>query len=254
MDIKGHSAIVTGGGSGLGEATAVALAREGAHVFVLDLNAAAAESVASRIGGHALACDITSTEQIEEALRAVARIAGPARILANVAGIGGAARLINREGVPMPLADFRRQIDVNLVATFDVTRLAAAAMSTLEPLEDDERGVIVCTASVAAFEGQVGQAAYAAAKGGIASLTLPLARELSQYGIRVATIAPGLFSTPMMSRLPEKVQAALAESIPFPKRLGKPEEFAKLAAHIVSNTHINGEVIRLDGAVRLAPR
>jgi NAD(P)-dependent dehydrogenase (short-subunit alcohol dehydrogenase family) len=172
----------------------------------------------------------------------------------NVAGIGGARRLIGRDGTAMPLADFRRIVDVNLVGTFNVLRLAAAEMARGEALEDGERGVIVCTASVAAWDGQVGQEAYAASKGGIVSLTLPLARDLAQHGIRVVTIAPGLFLTPLLHKLPPDVQESLAASIPFPKRLGKPEEFGALAAHVVQNPSLNGEVIRLDGALRLPPR
>jgi NAD(P)-dependent dehydrogenase (short-subunit alcohol dehydrogenase family) len=172
----------------------------------------------------------------------------------NIAGIGTAKRLIGKDGTPMPLEDFKRVIDVNLVGTFNVIRLACAEIVKLEPLEDGERGVVVNTASVAAFDGQVGQEAYAASKGGLVSLTLPLARDLAQFGVRVVTIAPGLFLTPLMAELPQPVQDSLAASIPFPKRLGKPEEFAQLAASIVENMALNGEVIRLDGALRMAPR
>jgi NAD(P)-dependent dehydrogenase (short-subunit alcohol dehydrogenase family) len=172
----------------------------------------------------------------------------------NIAGIGTAKRLIGRDGAPMPIEDFRRVIEVNLVGTFNMIRLATAEIVKLDPLEDGERGVIVCTASVAAFDGQVGQEAYAASKGGLVSLTLPLARDLSQFGVRVATIAPGLFLTPLMAELPQPVQDSLAASIPFPKRLGKPAEFAQLAASIIENMALNGEVIRLDGALRMAPR
>ncbi|HEY9239639.1 MAG TPA: SDR family NAD(P)-dependent oxidoreductase, partial [Burkholderiaceae bacterium] len=179
---------------------------------------------------------------------------GPARLLMNVAGIGTAKRLIGKDGTPMPLEDFERVIRVNLVGTFNVTRLAAAEMVKLDPLDDGERGVIVNTASVAAFDGQVGQEAYAASKGGIVALTLPLARDLAQFGVRVCTIAPGLFLTPLMAELPLPVQESLAASIPFPKRLGKPAEFAHLCAAIVENLSLNGEVIRLDGALRMAPR
>lgn len=253
MELKGQCVVVTGGGSGLGAATAAEFARLGAEVFVLDMNAQAAAEVARAIGGTAVPCDLTSTGQIEDALAQVRR-RGPLRVLANVAGIGGGKRLLGRDGMPMPLAEFRRQVDVNLVATFDIIRLAAADMARGEPMEDGERAVIICTASVAAYEGQVGQAGYSAAKGGLVSLVLPLARELADHGIRVVAVAPGLFATPMMAQLPDKVQAALAASIPFPRRLGRPEEFAALVAHIVSNRHINGEVIRLDGATRLAAR
>jgi len=254
MQIQGHAALVTGGGSGLGAATARELARRGAKVAVLDINAQAATEVAREIGGLAVACDITSADSVQGAIAAAREVHGPARILMNVAGIGGAKRLIGKDGSAMPLEDFKRVIDVNLVGTFNVIRLVAAEMAKLDPLEDGERGVIVNTASVAAYDGQVGQEAYAASKGGLVSLTLPLARDLAQWGVRVMTIAPGLFHTPLLFKLPEEVQQSLAASIPFPKRLGKPEEFAELAAHIVRNGHLNGEVIRLDGALRMAPR
>ena len=254
MKIQGQSALVTGGGSGLGAETARALARRGARVAVLDVNAAAAEAVAAEIGGIAAACDICAPDSVQAALDIARRAHGPARILMNIAGVGGAKRLIGKDGTPMPLEDFRRVVEINLVGTFNVIRLAAAEMVRLEPLDDGERGVIVCTASVAAFDGQVGQEAYAASKGGLVSLTLPLARDLAQFGVRAVTIAPGLFLTPLMHQLPEPVRAALAASVPFPKRLGKPEEFAHLALAIVENITLNGEVIRLDGALRMAPR
>ena len=254
MQIQGHAALVTGGGSGLGAATARELARRGAKVAVLDVNAQAATEVAREIGGLAVACDITSADSMQGAIATAREVHGPARILMNVAGIGGAKRLIGKDGSAMPLEDFKRVIEVNLVGTFNVIRLVAAEMAKLDPLEDGERGVIVNTASVAAYDGQVGQEAYAASKGGLVSLTLPLARDLAQWGVRVMTIAPGLFHTPLLFKLPEEVQQSLAASIPFPKRLGKPEEFAELAAHIVRNGHLNGEVIRLDGALRMAPR
>lgn len=253
MNLKDQIAIVTGGGSGLGAATAEEFASQGADVVVVDVNGEAATQVAARIGATAICCDLGSTDQIERAVEAV-RKRGPIRVLANVAGVGGGARLIAKDGSPMPLSEFRRQIDINLVGTFDITRIVAAAMAGQAPCEEGERGVILFTASVAAYEGQSGQAGYAAAKGGLVSLTLPLARDLAQYGIRVASIAPGLFSTPMMQRLPQKIQDSLAASIPFPSRLGRPDEFARLARHIVENVHINGEVIRLDGATRLAAR
>lgn len=254
MQIQGQAALVTGGGSGLGAETARELARRGARVAVLDVNAEAARAVAQEIGGLALACDITDTTSVQQALGAAREAHGPARILMNVAGIGGAKRLVGKDGTPMPLEDFKRVIDVNLVGTFNAIRLAAAEMVKLDPLVDGERGVIVSTASVAAYDGQIGQEAYAASKGGIVSLTLPLARDLAQFGVRVCTIAPGLFLTPLLYQLPQEVQQSLAASIPFPKRLGKPEEFAALAAHIVANASLNGEVIRLDGALRLPPR
>jgi NAD(P)-dependent dehydrogenase (short-subunit alcohol dehydrogenase family) len=188
------------------------------------------------------------------ALQAAAMAHGPARLLMNVAGIGSAKRIVGKDGSPAPLEDFKRVIEVNLVGTYNITRLAVAEMVKLDPLADGERGVVICTASVAAFDGQVGQEAYAASKGGVAAMTLPMARDLAQFGVRVVTIAPGLFLTPLMAELPQSVQESLAASIPFPKRLGKPEEFAQLAASIVENIALNGEVIRLDGALRMAPR
>lgn len=254
MKIQGKAVIVTGGGSGLGAETARELARQGAKVAVLDVNAEGAQGVAQEIGGLGLRCDITDSASIEQAIAATREAFGPVRALMNVAGIGGARRVVGKDGTAMPLEDFKRVIDVNLVGTFNAIRLAAAEMARNEPLEDGERGVIVNTASVAAFDGQVGQEAYAASKGGLVSLTLPLARDLAQHGVRVCTIAPGLFLTPLLHKLPEDVQQSLAASIPFPKRLGKPEEFAQLAAHIVANASLNGEVIRLDGALRLPPR
>ena len=254
MNIQGQAAIVTGGASGLGAQTARELARRGASVAVLDRNGDGARAVAAEIGGLGFECDITSTESVLAALQGACAAHGPARLLMNIAGIGTARRLIGKDGTPMPLEDFERVIRVNLIGTFNAIRLAAAEMVKLEPLADGERGVIVNTASVAAYDGQVGQEAYAASKGGIVALTLPLARDLAQFGVRCVTIAPGLFLTPLMAELPEAVQASLAASIPFPKRLGKPEEFAQLAAAIVENPSLNGEVIRLDGALRMAPR
>jgi NAD(P)-dependent dehydrogenase (short-subunit alcohol dehydrogenase family) len=254
MNIQGQAAIVTGGASGLGAQTARELAQRGAKVAVFDRNAEGAKAVAAEFGGIGIGCDITSSESVIAALNAAREAHGPARILMNIAGIGTARRLIGKDGTPMPLEDFRRVIEVNLIGTFNVIRLATAEIVKLDPLQDGERGVIVNTASVAAFDGQVGQEAYAASKGGVVSLTLPLARDLAQFGVRVVTIAPGLFLTPLMAELPLPVQESLAASIPFPKRLGKPEEFAHLAAAIVENLALNGEVIRLDGALRMAPR
>ena len=254
MNIQGQAAIVTGGASGLGAQTARELAKRGAKVAVFDRNAEGAKAVAAEIGGIGVGCDITSSESVLAALQAAPEVHGPARILMNIAGIGTARRLIGKDGTPMPLEDFRRVIEVNLIGTFNVTRLAVAEMVKLDALTDGERGVVINTASVAAFDGQVGQEAYAASKGGVVSLTLPLARDLAQFGVRVVTIAPGLFLTPLMAELPLPVQESLAASIPFPKRLGKPEEFAHLAATIVENLALNGEVIRLDGALRMAPR
>lgn len=254
MKIEGQAALVTGGGSGLGEATARELARLGAKVAVLDVNLEGAQRVAQDIGGIAVKCDVTDTASVQAALDTAAAAHGPARILMNIAGIGTAKRVVQKDGSAAPLDDFAKVIQVNLIGTYNASRLFAAACAKLDALEDGERGVMLFTASVAAFDGQVGQQAYSASKGGLVGMTLPMARDLAQHGIRVCTIAPGLFSTPLMRQLPDAVQASLAASIPFPPRLGKPEEFAALAAHIVTNTHLNGEVIRLDGALRMAPR
>ena len=254
MNIQGQAALVTGGGSGLGEATARELARLGAKVAVLDLNLDNAQRVAQAIGGIAVSCNVSDADSMQAAIDTAAAAHGPARILMNIAGIGTAKRVVGKDGNAAPLEDFVKVVQVNLIGTYNAARLFAAAAAKLEPLEDGERGVMVWTASVAAFDGQVGQQAYSASKAGVAGMTLPMARDLAQHGIRVCTIAPGLFATPLMKTLPEPVQQSLAASIPFPSRLGKPEEFAQLAAHIVSNTHLNGEVIRLDGALRMAPR
>lgn len=261
MNIQGQAALVTGGGSGLGEATARELASLGAKVAVLDVNLANADKVAAEINaahgdGSAVACqcDITDTESLQAAITKATAAHGPARILMSIAGIGSARRVVSRDGSPAPLEDFVRLVSVNLVGTYNAARLFAAECAKMTPLEDGERGVMVFTASVAAFDGQVGQQAYSASKSGVVGMTLPMARDLAQHGIRVCTIAPGLFATPLMRTLPEPVQQSLAESIPFPPRLGKPEEFAQLASHIVTNMHLNGEVIRLDGALRMAPR
>ncbi|OGB08814.1 MAG: 3-hydroxy-2-methylbutyryl-CoA dehydrogenase [Burkholderiales bacterium RIFCSPHIGHO2_12_FULL_65_48] len=254
MQIQGQAALVTGGASGLGEATARALAAQGAKVAVLDRNAELAEKVAADIGGVACPCDITDAASVQAAIDKAAAAHGPARILMNVAGIGSAKRVVQRDGSAAPLEDFVRVININLIGTYNVSRLFAAACSKLDVLDNGERGVMMFTASVAAFDGQVGQQAYSASKAGLAGMTLPMARDLAQHAIRVCTVAPGLFATPLMKELPEAVQQSLAASIPFPPRLGKPEEFAELACHIVTNGHLNGEVIRLDGALRMAPR
>jgi NAD(P)-dependent dehydrogenase (short-subunit alcohol dehydrogenase family) len=253
MDITGHAAVVTGGASGLGAATAVELARAGAKVACLDVNLDGARAVADKIGGCAALCDVTDAAQAAAALAEAKGKHGVARILINCAGIGPAKRIVGRDG-PMPLEDFAKVININLIGTFNALRLAAAGMQTLEPLDEGERGVIISTASVAAYEGQVGQAAYAASKGGVVALTMPAARELSQFGIRVCAIAPGIFATPMLQALPDEVQTSLAASVPFPKLLGRPEQYADLALHIIENRYLNGEVIRLDGALRMAPR
>jgi NAD(P)-dependent dehydrogenase (short-subunit alcohol dehydrogenase family) len=253
MDIRGQAAIVTGGGSGLGAATARMLAAAGGKVAILDVNDKAAAALAIEIDGIAIPCNVTDGAATEKALAKAAAEHGPARIVLNCAGVGPAKRIVGRDG-PMPLADFARVIDINLIGTFNVMRLAAAAMAPLEPLQDGERGIIVCTASVAAYEGQIGQAAYAASKGGVVSLVLPAAREFAQFGIRVNAIAPGIFTTPMLHALPEGAQQSLAASVPFPKLLGQPPQFAALVQHMIENRYLNGEVVRLDGALRMAPR
>jgi NAD(P)-dependent dehydrogenase (short-subunit alcohol dehydrogenase family) len=240
MNPHGLSALVTGGASGLGAATVRALVAAGARVAILDRNADAAASLAADIGARAFACDVSDAASTAQAVAGARDTHGPARI-------------VGREG-PMPLERFERTVRVNLVGTFNAMRLAAADMIPLPPLDAGERGVIVSTTSVAAFEGQIGQAAYAASKGGIAALTLPAARELAQFGIRVLAIAPGLFQTPLLGELPPDVQASLAASIPFPRRLGQPDEFARLVLHMIDNPSLNGEVVRLDGALRLGPR
>lgn len=254
MQIQGQAALVTGSASGRGEATARELARLGAKVAVLDRNAELAEKVAAEIGGVACPCEITDSASVTAALEKAAAAHGPARILMNVAGIGSAKRVVQRDGSAAPLEDFVRVININLIGSYNVSRLFAAACSKLPTLDNGERGVMMFTASVAAFDGQVGQQAYSASKAGLVGMTLPMARDLAQHAIRVCTVAPGLFATPLMQELPESVQQSLAASIPFPPRLGKPEEFAELACHIVTNGHLNGEVIRLDGALRMAPR
>jgi NAD(P)-dependent dehydrogenase (short-subunit alcohol dehydrogenase family) len=253
MDIKGQAAIVTGGASGLGAATARALAAAGAKVALFDINEKAAADVAAEIGGVASKCDVADASSGADAIKAAADKHGPARILINCAGVGPAKRIVGRDG-PMPLEDYERVIRINLIGTFNMLRLAAAAMQSLAPFADGERGVIISTASVAAFEGQIGQAAYSSSKGGVAALTIPAAREFAQFGVRVMAIAPGIFGTPMLRALPQEAQDSLGASVPFPKRLGEPREFAALVIHIVRNGYLNGEVIRLDGAIRLAAR
>jgi NAD(P)-dependent dehydrogenase (short-subunit alcohol dehydrogenase family) len=253
MQVRGHAALVTGGGSGLGAGTARALASAGAKVAVLDVNLDGAEAVAREIGGIAIKCDVTSAEDGEKAVAQARAKHGAARVLVNCAGIAPASRIVGKEG-PMPLADFARVVSVNLIGTFNMMRLAAADMGKLDALADGERGVIVSTASVAAFEGQIGQAAYAASKGGVHALTIPAAREFARIGVRVMAIAPGLFGTPMLLSMPQPVQDSLAAQVPFPSRFGTPEEYAKLVMHIVDNVMLNGETIRLDGAIRMGPR
>ena len=253
MDIKGHAAIVTGGGSGLGAATASELAKAGAKVALLDVAMDAANAHAQKIGGIAIKCDVSDSASAEAAIKEANAKNGTARILINCAGVGIAKRIVGRDG-PQPLADYERVIKINLIGSFNTLRLFAADLSKSDPLEAGERGVAINTASVAAYDGQIGQAAYSSSKGGIVALTLPAARELAQFGIRVCAIAPGIFYTPMLMGLTEEIRASLAASIPFPQVLGKPEQYAALARHIVENRYLNGETIRLDGALRMAPR
>ena len=253
MEIEGSGALVVGGASGLGAATARALAERGARVTIADVNAEQGQALADEIGGAFVAADVTDEEQVQAAVAAAAAADGGLRISAHCAGIGFAQRTVTGRG-PHPLEPFERVIAVNLIGTFNALRLAAAAMSENEPDAGGERGVCVNTASVAAFDGQIGQAAYSASKGGVVGMTLPVARDLARFGIRVCTIAPGLFDTPLLASLPEEAREALGASIPFPARLGRPSEYAALACHIVENPMLNGEVIRLDGALRMAPK
>jgi NAD(P)-dependent dehydrogenase (short-subunit alcohol dehydrogenase family) len=253
MNIKGHAAIVTGGGSGLGEGTVRRLIELGAKVSIFDVNDRGAE-VAAETGATFYKCDVSSDSDVEQALERSIAANGTPRALINCAGIAPGKRMVGRDG-PMPLADFEKAIKVNLIGSFNVMRVVAAAMMQAEPVTDDgERGVIINTASVAAFEGQIGQTAYSASKGGIVGMTLPAARELAKFGVRVNTIAPGIMGTPMMAGMPDEVQQSLAEQIPFPSRLGKADEYAGLACHIIENSLINGETIRLDGAIRMQPK
>jgi NAD(P)-dependent dehydrogenase (short-subunit alcohol dehydrogenase family) len=253
MEIKGQAAIVTGAASGLGAATAQLLAEAGAKVALLDVNIDAALELAGKIGGVAVRCDVTESDSAVAAVGAARDKNGVARILVNCAGIGPAKRIVGRDGA-MPLADFERVIRINLIGTFNMMRLVAADLQKAATLIDGERGIIVSTASVAAFEGQIGQSAYSASKGGVAALTMPAAREFAQFGIRVMAIAPGIFATPMLRAMPQDVQASLGASVPFPRRLGEPREYAELVLHCVRNSYLNGEVIRLDGALRMQPR
>ena len=253
MDIAGHAAVVTGGASGLGAATARMLAEAGAKVAIFDVNQKAAAEVAIDINGIAVTCDVTDSAATEKAFAKAAADHGIARIVINCAGVGPAKRIVGRDG-PMPLDEFARVVSINLVGTFNAMRLAAAAMQSVSPMQDGERGIIICTASVAAYDGQIGQAAYAASKGGVVSLVLPAAREFAQFGIRVNAVAPGIFSTPMLHALPEAAQQSLAAAVPFPKLLGQPPQYAALVRHMIENRYLNGEVVRLDGALRMAPR
>ena len=254
MQIMGLVAAVTGGGSGLGEATARALAANGAKVACLDVNMKGAEAVAADIGGAAIRCDVSSAESGVAAMAEIREKLGDwPRILVNCAGIGTVGKTVGKEGA-LNLEVFQRTVNVNLVGSFNMIRLMAEKCQDMDPLDGGERGVIINTASVAAFDGQIGQVSYSASKGGVVGMTLPIARDLSRSGIRVMTIAPGLFKTPMMAGLPEDAQISLGQQVPFPPRLGDPAEYAALAIHIVENQMLNGETIRLDGAIRMAPR
>lgn len=255
MRVDGNAAVVTGGASGLGEATVRALVERGAHVVIVDMNEEKGEALSAALGDQVIfaKADVTSEAEVSAAVQAATQLA-PLRAAISCAGIGWATRTVNREGVPHPLDLFQKVVAVNLVGTFNVMRLAAAAMTRNEPLEHGERGVVINTASVAAFDGQIGQIAYAASKAGVAGMTLPAARDLSKAGIRVLTIAPGTFDTPMLALLPEEQRAALAAGIPFPQRLGAPADFAQLAMQMIENGYLNGETVRLDGALRMPPK
>ncbi len=254
MNLNGVTALVTGAGSGMGAATAKALAKRGARVAVVDLNLEGAQQTADSINGLALGADVSSGESVEAALQQVVDELGAPRVVVSCAGIAAASRIVGREG-PHELDLYQQVINVNLVGTFNVLRLTAERMSTLDPVSDSgARGVIVNTASVAAYDGQIGQAAYSSSKGGVVALTLPAARELARFGIRVMTVAPGLIATPMLLDMPDEVQQSLAGQVPFPQRFGAPEEYADLVLHIVDNEMLNGEVIRFDGAIRLQPK
>lgn len=255
MDIKGLAAIVTGGASGLGAATAELLAARGARVTIFDLNAELGAATAARIGGHFAPVNVVDEDSVAQAIQEAEGLHGKARILVNCAGIGPPAKVLNREGEPLPLASFAKIININLIGTFNVLSKFASRLIAEEPVSaDGERGVIVNTASVAAFDGQIGQPAYAASKGGVVAMALPIAREFARYGIRVNTIAPGIFWTPLLATLPQEAQDSLGKQVPFPSRLGQPEEYARLVEAIVTNPMLNGESIRLDGAIRMAPK
>ena len=252
MQISGQGALVTGGASGLGLATARRLVAAGAHVTIIDLASSRGAEIADELGGLFVAADVTDADEVQAAV-AAAQSAAPLRVVVNCAGIAPPAKVLDREGNPAVLADFERVIRINLVGTFNVISQASAVIAKNE-LHDEERGVIVNTASVAAFDGQIGQPAYSASKGGVHAMTLPVARELARYGIRVCTIAPGIMETPMLMGLPQAAQDSLGQQVPFPSRLGRPDEYAVLVQQIVENGYLNGETIRLDGAIRMAPR
>jgi NAD(P)-dependent dehydrogenase (short-subunit alcohol dehydrogenase family) len=252
MQLHDVAVVITGGGSGLGAATARAMAAKGARIAILDVSKESAEAVAAEVKGTAIVADVTAENAVKQALELAEAKHGPARVLVNCAGIGAAIRTVSKNG-PFPLEAFTRVINVNLIGSFNVLRLMAARLVACEPI-GEERGVIINTASVAAFDGQIGQAAYSASKGGIVGMTLPIARDLAQNLIRVNTIAPGLFLTPMLLGLSEEARRSLGAQVPHPARLGDPKEYAGLAVHIVENPMLNGETIRLDGAIRMAPR
>lgn len=254
MDINGIAAIVTGGASGLGGATAARLAKGGAKVTIFDLNEELGTAHASAIGGHFVKVNVTDETAVEAAIDEAEAVNGKARILVNCAGIGPPAKVIGRDGKAIPLAEFSKIVTINLIGTFNVLSKFAARIQDADLIGPEERGVIVNTASVAAFDGQIGQAAYAASKGGVVGMTLPIAREFARHGIRVMTIAPGLFLTPLLASLPQEAQDSLGKQVPFPTRLGQPDEYALMVEQIVANPMLNGEVIRLDGAIRMAPR
>lgn len=253
MQIAAQAALVAGGGSGIGTAVARHLAGLGARLAVLDVNLDGARSVAQELGALALQCDIASADSTELAIATARAAHGPARILVNCAGILSPGRILGKDG-PLPLDAFRRVVEVNLIGAFNLLRLAAADMAKLEPFGDGERGVIINTSSIAAYEGQIGQIAYATSKAGMAGMTLPAARDLARHGIRVLSVAPGLVATPMLTNLPQEMQDALAQSIPFPQRLADPSEVARLVQHMIENVMLNGEVVRLDGALRMPPK
>ncbi|WP_424937126.1 MULTISPECIES: SDR family NAD(P)-dependent oxidoreductase [Bacteria] len=253
MRIQGSGALVTGGASGLGLATARRLADAGAHVTIIDLPGSAGADVAAELGGLFVPADVTSPDEVRAAVDA-AQAAAPLRIVVNCAGIAPPAKVLDRDGSPTDLAAFERVVRINLVGTFNVTSQASAAIARNEPAEGGDRGVIVSTASVAAFDGQIGQPAYSASKGGVHAMTLPIARELARHAIRVCTIAPGIMETPMLAGLPQAAQDSLGQQVPHPARLGRPDEYAALVQHIVENDYLNGETIRLDGAIRMAPK
>ncbi|MFB8386232.1 SDR family NAD(P)-dependent oxidoreductase [Microbacterium sp. NPDC055910] len=253
MNLTGASALVTGGASGLGLATARRLAAEGAAVTIVDLPGSVGADIAAELEGSFAAADVTSPEQVAAAVE-TASAAGPLRVVVNCAGIAPPAKVLDREGNPTGLDAFEKIVRVNLVGTYNVIAQASAAIARTEPTEEGDRGVIVNTASVAAFDGQIGQPGYAASKGGVHAMTLPIARELARHGIRVVTIAPGIMETPMLLGLPQAAQDSLGQQVPYPSRLGRPDEYARLVMAIVDNEYLNGETIRLDGAIRMAPK